>query len=74
MVRLTVMSSTALTRPSTLSGVQPNWVKMNDGVLLSLITRRSEKATSSALTGLPEWKVWPGRILSVMVLPSSLTV
>ena len=38
-----------------------------------MITRCSENATSSAVSGLPEWNFWPGRILSVIVLPSSLT-
>ena len=61
MVRLTVMSSLAVTIWSTLSGVQPNWLKMKDGVLPSLITRASENTTSAAVKGLPEWKVWPGR-------------
>ena len=53
------------------SGVQPNWVKMNAGVLFSLITRPSENTTSAAVTGLPEWKVWPGRMCRMMVWPSS---
>src|SRR5918992_409343 len=71
---LDLCASTALTMSSTLSADQPNWVKMKAGVRLSLITRCSEKATSSAVSGLPEWKVRSGRILSVIVRPSSLTV
>ncbi len=70
----TVCSSSALTRFSTLSADQPSWVKMKAGVRLSLITRCSENATSSARTGLPEWNLRPGRIFNVMVRPSSLTV
>ena len=63
----------ATTRSSTLSGVQPNWVTMNEGVFLSLTTRRSENTTSSAVTGFPEWNVIPGRMVNVMTLPSPLT-
>ena len=48
------MSSVAVTIWSTFSGVQPNCVKMKDGVLSSLITRASENATSAAVSGLPE--------------------
>ena len=73
-VSSTVWSSTALTMPSTFSALQPSWVRMKAGVRLSLITRCREKATSSARTGLPEWKVRPGRILRVIVRPSSLTL
>ena len=46
---------------------------MNEGVFLSLATRRSEKTTSSAVTGFPEWNVSPGRMENVMTLPSPLT-
>ena len=65
------MSSVAVTIWSTLSGVQPNWLKMKEGVLSSLITRASENTTSAAVRGLPEWKVWPGRRWRMMVWPSS---
>ena len=70
-VSSTVRSSVALTISSTLSGVQPNWVKMKAGVLSSLITRVSENTTSAAVSGLPEWKVWSGRMCRMIVWPSS---
>ena len=54
-LRTTVLSSGAVTRLSTFSAFHPNWVKMKDGVLLSLMTRRSEKAMSAAVIMLPEW-------------------
>jgi hypothetical protein len=38
-----------------------------------MITRCSEKATSSAVSGLPEWNLRSGLSLKVKVLPSSLT-
>ena len=67
------LSPSTTTRLSTLSAVQPNWVTMNEGVFLSLTTRRSENTTSSAVTGFPEWNVIPGRMVNVMTLPPSLT-
>ena len=74
MVICRVAGSTALTMASTLSLVQPSWVIRKAGDLSSLTTRASEKAASSAVTGLPDVKVRPGRILNTMVLPSGLTV
>src|SRR3546814_19012625 len=50
-----VLASVALIVSSTLSLVNPNWVRMKDGVFCSTTTRRSEKAASSAVNGLPEW-------------------
>ena len=67
------LSPSTTTRSSTLSGVQPNWVTMNEGVFLSLTTRRNENTTSSAVTGFPEWNVIPGRMVNVTTLPSSPT-
>ena len=65
------LSPSITTSSSTFSGVQPNCVTMNDGVFFSLTTRRSENTTSSAVTGLPEWNVSPGRMVNVMTLPPS---
>ena len=58
---------------STLSAVKPNWVRMKAGDLSSLTARCSENTTSSAVSGLPEAKLIPSRILKWMVLPSSDT-
>ena len=44
---------------------------MNEGVWCSLITRCSDQAASSAVSGLPLWKTMPSRTLNVKVLPSS---
>ena len=52
----------------------PNCVMMKAGVLSSLISRCSEKTTSSAVIALPEANFRPSRILKVTVLPSSDTV
>ena len=58
---------------STLSGVKPNWVRMNAGDLSSLTARRKENTGSSAVIGLPEANSRSGRIVNVKVLPSSET-
>ena len=61
-------------RCATLPSVNPNWVRMKAGVLLSTTARRKENAASSAVTGLPEWNLTFGRILNVYVLPSAATL
>ena len=53
-------SSVALIVSAMFSGVKPNWVRMKPGDRLSLTTRCSEKATSLAVSGLPEWNLMPG--------------
>jgi hypothetical protein len=47
---------------------------MKAGLPLIFTKRCSEKAASSAVSGLPEWNLMPGRILNWKVLPSSETV
>ncbi len=69
-----VRSSVALMVSLALSLVNPNWVRMKDGVFSSSTARRSENAASSAVNGLPEWNLTPSRMVRVKVRPSSLTV
>ena len=45
-----------------------------DGLSFRFLSRRSEKRTSFAVSGLPEVNFTPGRILNVYVVPSGDTV
>jgi hypothetical protein len=63
MVSVTSCVPVLRTRWSTVSLLRPNWVRMKAGVLLSLTARASEKTTSSAVSGLPEWNLRFWRIL-----------
>ena len=47
-VMVSVLPSTLMVS-STFSGVKPNWVRINAGVLFSFTTRRSDQAASSAM-------------------------
>ena len=54
-----------------LSLVQPSCARMKAGALFSLMTRRKEKMTSSARTGLPLANTAFGRSVNSMLLPSA---
>ena len=69
----TVLASTSLTFCNAVSLVRPMAASTTAEPLPSSAVRCSDQATSSAVTGLPEWNFCPARILKVKVLPSSLT-
>ena len=58
----------------TLSLLNPNWVRMNAGVLSRRTARWSEKTTSSAVSALPDANFNPGFNSKLNVLPSGETV
>ena len=59
-------------RSATLAGVKPNWLMMKAGDLFRMTARWSVKAASSAVTGLPDANLRPGRRWNVVVRPSAL--
>ena len=71
--RTSVCASVAAIIAATLAGVKPNWVRMKPGLLFSVTTRWSEKATSSAVIGLPDSNFASSRRWKVMLLPSGAT-
>ena len=71
---VSVNGPVCLIRSFTLSLLNPNWVRMNAGVLSSRTARCSEKTTSSAVSALPDANFNPGFSSKLKVLPSGETV
>ena len=70
----TVVSSIFFTFCSAFALVRPMPASTAAAPLSSSAVRWIDQATSSAVSGLPEWNLRPGRILNVNVRPSWLTV
>jgi hypothetical protein len=69
-VILKVWSSTAENCSPSTKEPAAIWIA---GKPPAAIARSNDQRTSSAVTGLPSWKVAPWRILKTIVLPSSTT-
>ncbi|KGX74792.1 hypothetical protein Y033_1041 [Burkholderia pseudomallei MSHR435] len=70
----TVSASSFFTFAGAFAFVRPMPASTAAGPLSSSAARWSDHATSSAVSGLPEWNARPARSLNVNVRPSGLTL